>query len=71
MSGRHIDPKKSGYLDEYEPQLLTILVIDNDDWLTAVKEFKRQYGSFAGNEHQLWNYAHQYARSWCKGVSVH
>ena len=70
-SGRHVDPKKSGYLDEGEPKSLATLAIDNDDWLTAVREFRRQYGSFAGSEHQLRNYAHQHGRSWCKGVSLH
>jgi len=39
-----------------------------DDWLTTMKEFRRQYGSFAGSEHQLRHYAHNHGMSWCKGV---
>jgi hypothetical protein len=38
------------------------------DWLTTVKEFRRQYGNFAGSEHQLRHYAHNHGMSWCKGV---
>lgn len=67
-SGRHIDPKKTGYISDNEPNILNKLNIDNDDWLVAVKEFRRQYGSFAGGEYQLRDYAHRHGRSWCKGV---
>jgi len=67
-SGRHIDPKKTGSIDENTPKILTILGIDIDDWLSAAKEFRRQYGSFAGSEENLRNYAHHHGRSWCKGV---
>jgi len=70
-SGRHIDPKKSGYIESNQPRILDDLAIDVDDWLTAVKEFRRQYGSFAGSEMKLRDYAHRHGRSWCKGVAVH
>jgi len=70
-SGRHIDPKKTGYINECEPKLLSLLAINNDDWLTSVQEFRRQYGSFAGSEQQLRDYAHKHGRSWCKGVANH
>ncbi len=67
-SGRHIDPKKTGFIDDSEPAILQTLGIDSDDWQLAVRDFRRQYGSFAGSEMQLRNYAHRHGRSWCKGV---
>ena len=67
-SSRHIDPKKTGYIDDCAPKILDTLGIEADDWQSAVKDFRRQYGSFAGSEIQLRNYAHRHGRSWCKGV---
>ena len=67
-SGRHIDPNKTGYISHSEPKVLHKLSIDSEDWLIAVKEFRRQYGSFAGSEYQLRDHAHRHGRSWCKGV---
>ena len=67
-SGRHVDPKKTGFIDENTPAILQKLGIDGDDWQLAVKNFRRQYGSFAGSEMQLRDYAHRHGRSWCKGV---
>ena len=67
-SGRHIAPKKSGFIDESVPKVLLVLNIDTEDWLSVAKEFRRQYGSFAGSEINLRNYAHHHGRSWCKGV---
>lgn len=67
-SGRHIDPKKTGFIDETTPPILDALGIEADDWKSAVKDFRRQYGSFAGSEMQLRYYARRHGRSWCKGV---
>ena len=67
-SGRHIDPKKTGFIDESIISILQELGIEIDDWTLAVKDFRRHYGSFAGSEMQLRDYAHRHARSWCKGV---
>ena len=67
-SGRQIDPKKRGFIAKGEPKILSVLAIDSDDWLTTVKEFRRQYGNFAGGERRLRDYAHRHGRSWCKGV---
>ena len=33
--------------------MLATLGIKTDDWLTAVKHFRRQYGSFAGTTEHL------------------
>ncbi|NRA55584.1 MAG: transposase [Gammaproteobacteria bacterium] len=68
-SSRHVDPNKSSYVDSGEPQILTTLGIDEDDWLTAVKHFRRQYGSFAGTTEHLRDFAHHHGRSWCKHPS--
>jgi len=67
-SGRHIDPKKRGHIDSSQPKLLDGLGLDQDDWLTTVRVFRRQYGSIAGSEHQLRHYAHSHGMSWYKGV---
>lgn len=68
-SGRHVDPKKSSYIKPNEPKILTTLNINSDDWLTAVKHFRRQYGSFAGTTQHLRDFAHQHGKSWCKHPS--
>jgi REP element-mobilizing transposase RayT len=67
-SGRHIDPKKRGYIDSKQPKLLGVIGLEQDDWLTTVKEFRRQYANFAGSEYHLRHYAHNHGMSWCKGV---
>jgi REP element-mobilizing transposase RayT len=67
-SGRHIAPDKAGYIDDNIPPILGTLGIEVNDWKSAVKDFRRQYGSFAGSEMQLRDYAHRHGRSWCKGV---
>ena len=65
-SGRHVDPNKTSYIDSDEPKILTTLGIAEDDWLTAVKHFRRQYGSFAGTNEHLRDFAHSHGKSWCK-----
>jgi len=67
-SGRHIDPKKTGYIGASQPKLLTTLGIEEDEWLETVKNFRRHYGSFAGGEYQLRQCAHSHGQSWYKGV---
>ena len=49
-SGRHIDPNKTGYIDTNEPKVLKELGIDEETWLEAIINFRRQYGSFAGSD---------------------
>ena len=68
-SGRHIDPKKTSYIKAFEPKILATLGINTDDWLTAVKNFRRQYGSFAGTVEHLRDFAHRHGKSWCKHPS--
>ncbi|PKF56106.1 transposase [Alteromonadales bacterium alter-6D02] len=67
-SGRHIDPRKRGYINSEEPKILDTLVINGDDWIESVKEFRRQYGNFAGREFKLRDCAAAHRRCWYKGV---
>jgi len=68
-SGRHVAPNKSSYINCDEPKILTTLGINEDDFITAVKHFRRQYGSFAGTNEHLRNFAHTHGKSWCKHPS--
>jgi len=68
-SGRHVAPNKSSYINYDEPKILTTLGINEDDFITAVKHFRRQYGSFAGTNEHLRNFAHTHGKSWCKHPS--
>ena len=68
-SGRHIDSNKTGYIDASEPKVLAELGIDQETWLEAIINFRRQYGSFAGSEKILRSNAHLHGHSWHKGVN--
>ncbi len=57
---------KSSYIKASEPKILATLGINIDDWLTAVKHFRRQYSCFAGTVEHLRDFAHQHSKSWCK-----
>ncbi|NRA73058.1 MAG: hypothetical protein HRU24_18855 [Gammaproteobacteria bacterium] len=37
--------------------------ISRDDWLTAVKHFRRQYSSFAGTVEHLRDFAHRHGKN--------
>jgi REP element-mobilizing transposase RayT len=67
-SGRHIDPKKTGFIDSAEPKILAELGIEEDIWLEAIQNFRRHYGSFAGSEKILRSCAHAHGQGWYKGV---
>ena len=62
-SDRHIDPKKTGYIESSNPKLLGI---KQYIWLEAVKNFRRHYGNFSGGQNQLRECAH--CQIWYKGV---
>ncbi|NRA85027.1 MAG: transposase [Gammaproteobacteria bacterium] len=68
-SGRHIDPNKADYIDVAEPQILEELGIDQETWLEAIINFRRQYGSFAGSDKILRSHAHSHGCSWHKGIN--
>ena len=67
-SGHHVAPNKTGFIDKSEPKILARLEIEHEVWLEAIKNFRRQYGSFAGSNKILRSFAHQHGHSWYKGV---
>ena len=67
-SGRAIVPNKSDAIDSTAPKLITTLGITPDDWLETVKNFRRQYGHFAGSEQALRQCANDHHQHWYKGV---
>ena len=66
-SGRYVDANKTGYIDAQEPDILEELGIDEETWLEAIINFRRQYGSFAGSNMILRRHAHSHGCSWHKG----
>jgi len=67
-SGRAIHPNKHGSIDRANPKLIDSLGISPDDWIEIVKNFRRQYGHFAGSEHALRQCANDHGQCWIKGV---
>ena len=67
-SGRHIAANKTGFINSTEPRILITLGIEEDIWFEAIKNFRRQYGNFAGSAQILRSCAHQHHQSWYKGV---
>ena len=62
-SGRHVDANKAGYLDAKEPDVLKELGIDEETWLEAIINFRREYRS----NMILRRHAHSYGCRWHKG----
>ena len=67
-SGRAIHPNKSGSIDDSNPKLIDRLGISPDDWIEVIKNFRRQYGHFAGSEYALRQCANDHGQCWHKGV---
>jgi len=67
-SGRAICPTKTGAIDSHIPKLIDRLGISPDDWIEVVKNFRRQYGNFAGSEQALRRCANDHHHCWYKGV---
>ena len=67
-SGRAIHPNKSGSIDDTTPKLIDRLGISPDDWIEVIKNFRRQYGHFAGSEYALRQCANDHGQCWHKGV---
>jgi len=44
------------------------LDISPDDWLEVIKNFRRQYGNFAGSKERLRQCANEHHCCWYKGV---
>jgi len=69
-SGRAITPNKLGAISPISPKLLDVLNISPDDWIKIVKDFRRQYGNFAGSEQALRQCANKHHSCWYKGVAA-
>jgi len=67
-SGRAIHPQKSGFIDSSAPKLIETLGLNEDEWLESIRNFRRQYGNFAGSEASLRHCANQHDDCWYKGV---
>ncbi len=67
-SSRAIVPNKRGAVNSNEPKLLQTLGINTDDWIEVIKNFRRQYGNFAGNNEILRQCANEHGHCWYKGV---
>jgi len=67
-SGRAIHPSKRGYIDNRNPKLIDKLGINPDDWIEIIRNFRRQYGHFAGSEYLLRKCANDHHHRWYKGV---
>ncbi|MBQ4863643.1 transposase [Pseudoalteromonas sp. MMG013] len=67
-SGRHVHPKKTGYISRSIPRVLVTLNIEETVWLEQVQSFRRQYANFAGSKHVLCRQAAKNDVKWYKGA---
>ena len=67
-SGRAIHPNKSGFIDGDIPKLIDEIGLSQDEWLENVRNFRRQYGNFAGSKESLQRCANSHHDCWYKGV---
>ncbi|WP_435274115.1 hypothetical protein ACMAZF_12320 [Psychrobium sp. nBUS_13] len=67
-SGRAIHPNKSGFIDGDTPKLIHELGLSQDEWLETIRNFRRQYGNFAGSKESLKRCANSHHDCWYKGV---
>ena len=51
------------------PSLLHTISLEEDEWLDEILNFRRKYGSFAGNNKALRRCAHSHGLGWHKGVT--
>jgi len=69
-SGRAIHPSKRGAIEGNTPKLIDKLGISPEDWVEVIRNFRRQYGNFAGSERALRQCASDHHHRWCKGVRL-
>ncbi|CAH9058653.1 hypothetical protein PSECIP111854_02246 [Pseudoalteromonas sp. CIP111854] len=67
-SGRHVHPKKKGYISHSIPRVLVALNIEETVWLRQVIRFRRQYANFAGSKQALSRQAAKNDVKWYKGA---
>ncbi|MCG7551786.1 transposase, partial [Pseudoalteromonas sp. Of7M-16] len=49
-TGRHVHPKKRGYIPKSMPNILISLKIEEVTWLDRIQSFRSHYGNFAGSQ---------------------
>ncbi|WP_440589540.1 alpha-amylase family glycosyl hydrolase [Pseudoalteromonas luteoviolacea] len=67
-TGRHVHPKKRGYIPKSMPNILVSLNIEEATWLDRVQNFGNHYGNFAGSQTVLRAHAAKNDVNWYKGV---
>ncbi|MBQ4875699.1 transposase [Pseudoalteromonas luteoviolacea] len=67
-TGRHVHPKKKGYIPKSMPSILVSLKIEEAAWLDRVQNFGNHYGNFAGSRTVLREHAAKNDVNWYKGV---
>ncbi|KZN46660.1 hypothetical protein N476_24220 [Pseudoalteromonas luteoviolacea H33] len=67
-TGRHVHPKKKGYIPKSVPDILVSLKIEEATWLVRVQNYGNHYGNFVGSKTVLRAHAAKNDVSWYKGV---
>ena len=67
-TGRCVDPRKKGYIEENQLNVLDSLDITEDDWLELVQNFEGKFAGFAGRSEMLYYHANQHGRAYYTGV---
>ncbi|MCF6443095.1 transposase [Pseudoalteromonas luteoviolacea] len=67
-TGRHVHPKKKGFIPKNVPDILVSLRIEEATWLDRVQNYGTHYGNFAGSKTVLRAHAAKNDVSWYKGV---
>ncbi|AOT10258.1 transposase [Pseudoalteromonas luteoviolacea] len=67
-TGRHVHPKKKGYIPKNMPNILVSLSIEEATWLDRIQSFGSHYGNFAGSQTALRAHAAKNDMNWYKGV---
>jgi REP element-mobilizing transposase RayT len=67
-TGRCVHPRKKGYINENQLDVLKSLNIDEDEWLELVQNFEGKFAGFAGKASMLYFHANQNAQSFHAGV---
>ncbi|KZN34546.1 hypothetical protein N480_21210 [Pseudoalteromonas luteoviolacea S2607] len=67
-TGRHVHPKKKGYIPKETPNILALLNIEEIIWLDRIQNYAKRYANFVGSQSVLKAHAAKNDVSWYKGV---
>ena len=67
-TGRIIDPRKKGYIEEDQLNILDSLDITEDVWLEMVQNFEGKFSGFAGKAELLYFHANRRGMAYYTGV---